>query len=66
MTSIKPGPWWLKPLWSFRQQVEVRSTLSDGMGRRHGSRTLSSSHFACCTVMEAETMAKASYVAKSP
>jgi hypothetical protein len=24
MVSMKPGPWWLKPLWSLRQQVDVR------------------------------------------
>jgi hypothetical protein len=23
MLSMNPGPWWLKPLWSFRQQVDV-------------------------------------------
>ena len=23
IVSMKPGPWWLKPLWSFRQHVEV-------------------------------------------
>jgi hypothetical protein len=60
MTSIKPGPWWLKPLWSLRQQVDVSSTLSDGMGLRHGSRPASSSHLACCTAIDAETIANAS------
>ena len=58
--SIRPGPWWLKPLWSFRQHVEVRRTFSDAIGRRHGSLMLSASHFACCTVIDADTIANAS------
>src|SRR5918996_1393368 len=33
--SIRPGPWWLKPLWSLRQQVEVNRMFSDGIGARH-------------------------------
>ena len=33
--SIRPGPWWLKPLWSLRQQVEVSRTLSEATGARH-------------------------------
>ena len=35
IVSIRPGPWWLKPLWSLRQQVEVSSTFSDATGARH-------------------------------
>ncbi len=59
-TSINPGPWWLKPLWSLRQQVEVSKMFREGIGLRHESLTPSSSHFACCTVIDAETMANAS------
>src|SRR5215218_7551738 len=32
IVSISPGPWWLKPLWSLRQQVEVSSRLSEATG----------------------------------
>ena len=60
IVSIRPGPWWLKPLWSFRQQVEVRRTFSDAIGRRQGSLMLSVSHFVCWTVIEADTIANAS------
>ena len=38
------------PLWSFRQHVEVRRTLSEAIGWRHRSLMPSSSHFTCCTV----------------
>ncbi len=58
--SIRPGPWWLKPLWSLRQQVEVNSTFSEGTGPRQASSRASSSHLVCCTVIDADTMAKAS------
>ena len=34
--------------------------LSEAMGARQGSFVPSSSHLACCTVIEADTMAKAS------
>ena len=44
--STKPGAWWLKPLWSLRQQWLVRKTLSEAMGRRQGSSSHCSSHFA--------------------
>jgi hypothetical protein len=27
MTSIRPGPWWLKPLWSLRQHVDASIAL---------------------------------------
>src|SRR6476620_5266517 len=53
ITSIRPGPWWLKPLWSLRQQVEVSRMLSDAIGSRQGSRVASSSHLVCCTTMAA-------------
>ena len=34
--SMRPGPWWENPLWSFRQQVLVSRMLSDDTGTRHG------------------------------
>ena len=34
--------------------------LSDGIGCRQGSSIASCSHFECCTVIDAETIAKAS------
>jgi hypothetical protein len=34
ITSIKPGPWWLNPLWSLRQQVEESRILSDAIDSR--------------------------------
>jgi len=55
---MRSGPWWLKPLWSLRQQVEVRRMFREGTGWRQGSSTCSSSHFMCWRVMEAETIAK--------
>jgi hypothetical protein len=64
--SISPGPWWEKPLWSLRQQVLVSSTFSDGTGVRPGSVAASCSHLACWTIIEALTIAKASYVANRP
>ena len=57
ITSIRPGPWWLKPLWSLRQQVDVSRMLSEGTGSRHGRLSASSSHLVCCTVIDALTMA---------
>ena len=66
IVSISPGPWWLKPLWSFRQQVDVSSTFSEATGARQSRSRASCSHFACCTVIDAETIANASYVANSP
>ncbi len=44
----------------------MSSTLSDATGARQGRLIASCSHLACCTVIEAETMPKASYVANSP
>ena len=58
MRSINLGPWWEKPLWSLRQQVEVRRTLREEIGSRHASLVASSSHLVCCTVIEEETIAK--------
>ncbi len=58
--SIRPGPWWEKPLWSFRQHVEVSRMLSDDTGARHGSVCACWSHLVCCTAIEADTMANAS------
>ena len=60
ITSMRPGPWWENPLWSLRQHVEVSSTLSDATERRHDSRVAWSSHFACCTSIDADTIANAS------
>ena len=60
ITSIRPGPWWLKPLWSLRQQVEVSRMFSEAIESRQGSSSASCSHLVCCTVIEAETMANAS------
>ena len=59
ITSIKPGPWWLKPLWSLRQQVDVSRMLSDAIGARQGRFAASWSHLVCCTVID-ETIANAS------
>src|SRR6185503_11404727 len=53
ITSIKPGPWWLKPLWSLRQQVDVSRMFSEAIGARQASLVPSSSHFVCCTAFEA-------------
>ena len=58
--SIRPGPWWLKPLWSLRQQVEVSSTFSEATGARQASSALSCSHLVCWIAIEAETIANAS------
>ena len=66
ITWITPGPWWEKPLWSLRQAVEVSRTFRLGTAARQGRRSDSSSHLLCCTVCEALTIAKASYVANSP
>ena len=35
--SISPGPWWLNPLWSLRQQVLVSRIVSEETGARHGT-----------------------------
>jgi len=40
--------------------VEVSNTLREGTGRRHPRSSLASSHLVCCTVIDADTMAKAS------
>ena len=58
--SIRPGPWWLKPLWSLRQQVDVSRTFSEATGRRQCSARDASSHLECWTVIDADTMANAS------
>jgi len=58
--SIRPGPWWLKPLWSLRQQVDVSSTLSDEMGTRQSRASVCCSHFMCWMSIEAVIIAKAS------
>ena len=63
---MNPGPWWEKPLWSLRQHVEVSSTFREATGARQRRSRHISSHFACCVVIEATTMANASYVQKSP
>jgi len=35
ITSISPGPWWLNPLWSLRQRVEVSGMSSEAIAARH-------------------------------
>ncbi len=62
----RPGPWWLKPLWSFRQAVEVSRMLRLGTGSRQPRCSASCSHFACWMVCDALTIANASYVANRP
>jgi hypothetical protein len=57
---ISPGPWCEKPLWSFRQQVEVSKMLRLGTLLRHGRCVDSSSHLLCWIVCDALTMANAS------
>ena len=58
--SIRPGPWWEKPLWSLRQQVEVSSTFSDATSARQGSVCACCSHLVCWISIEADTIANAS------
>ncbi len=65
-TSISPGPWWLKPLWSFRQAVDVSRMFNDATGARQDRSRATSSHLVCCTVIDADTIANASYDANSP
>ena len=36
--SRKPGSWWLKPLWSCRQTVDVSMMFSDGTGHARAHR----------------------------
>ena len=57
---MRPGPWWLKPLLSLRQQVEVSSTFSDATGARQLSSRPCCSHFACWIAIDADTIANAS------
>ena len=59
-TSRKPGSWCVKPLWSWRQTVEVISRFSEDTGARHGICVAVASHFACWLNMESITCAKAS------
>ena len=59
-TSRKPGSWWVKPLWSWRQTVEVISRLSEETGARHGISSQMSSHLACWLNIESMTWTKAS------
>ena len=63
---MRPGPWWENPLWSLRQVVLVTSTFREGTGVRPGSVAAIWSHLACWTIIEALTMANASYVANRP
>ena len=60
MVSISPGPWWLNPLWSLRQQVDVSRRFSEATGARHDSSAARSSHLACWMAIDAETIANAS------
>ena len=59
-TSRKPGSWWVNPLWSCRQTVEVISRFSDETFARHGSSLHFSSHLACWLNIESMTWANAS------
>ena len=63
---MSPGPWCEKPLWSLRHAVDVRRMLRLGTFARQSSLLASCSHLLCCTVIDALTIANASYVAKSP
>ena len=63
---IRPGPWWLNPLWSLRHAVEVSSTFRLGTFARQGRLSASCSHLLCWMVCEALTIANASYVANQP
>ena len=59
--SMSPGPWWLNPLWSLRQQVEVSRMLSESFtDARHGSDCACCSHLVCWIAIDAETIANAS------
>ena len=57
---ISPGPWWLNPLWSLRQAVDVSRMLRLGTSARQGRCSASSSHLLCWMVCEALTIANAS------
>ena len=45
--SMKPGSWWVKPLWSCRQTCEASRKLSEAIGRRQGMCRVTFSHLAC-------------------
>ena len=34
--SMKPGSWWVNPLWSCRQTCEASRMFSEAIGRRQG------------------------------
>ena len=59
-TSRKPGSWWVNPLWSCRQTVEVMSRFSDAIFARHGRWLQMVSHLACWLNIESMTWANAS------
>jgi hypothetical protein len=59
-TSMKPGSWCVKPLWSCRQTVDVISRFNDETGARQGRSRQIASHFACWLNIESITCAKAS------
>ena len=50
----------MKPLWSWRQTVEVISRLSEETGARQESSSAMVSHFACWLNIESITCTKAS------
>ena len=54
-TLIKPGSWWVKPLWSWRQTKAVISRLSEATLARQGSSLHFSSHLACWLNIESMT-----------
>jgi hypothetical protein len=58
--SMKPGSWWLKPLWSWRQTCDVSRMFSEAIGRRQAIWPETFSHFACWLNIESTMWMKAS------
>jgi hypothetical protein len=56
----------VKPLWSWRQTVDVTRRFSDAISLRHESSSQMASHFACWLNIESMTWTNASYEAKKP
>ena len=54
-TSRKPGSWCVKPLWSWRQTVDVINRFNEEMFSRHGRWLQIESHLACWLNMESIT-----------
>ena len=56
---MKPGSWWEKPLWSWRQTWLESRMFRPAMGVCQGiSRTVASSHLQCWFTMESTTWMK--------